>query len=94
MPCLPIFRRKYRYVKTKKLMNVECCLCKEKHDYYRTFYRVVGCQHLIHKQCYDKYVGDDHNKCPKCDNIYYEKQMNVHIDPSRQYYHHSGYILL
>ena len=88
MPCLTIFNRKYRYVKTKKLANVECCLCKTKHQYYRTFYRVVGCNHLIHKNCYDKYILDN-NECPKCDNQYYEKKPEVQLID-----YHSGYILL
>jgi len=74
MKLVGIIDEKYRYVKTKKLCNMRCEICKYRHDYYRTFYRLNTCNHLVHKDCYKTYKS---NKCPKCNKELYKKGLPI-----------------
>ena len=65
-----IFDEKYKWVKTQKRRNRTCKICKEKHDYYRTFFKFHACGHLVHRGCYETYNS---NKCPKCKTQIYDE---------------------
>tara|TARA_B100000900_G_C20326326_1_gene612306 strand:+ start:126 stop:533 length:408 start_codon:yes stop_codon:yes gene_type:complete len=61
------FLGKYKRVKEgDNIENKECSICLEEFS-KNVGYRVLGCGHIFHKRCIDKWLYKDNKlKCPLC----------------------------